>query len=199
MEYLETAKAIDSQDDDALMRGIRARDSDALRSVADLYADIPFRIGCRMLADPVEAEDIAQEALLRLWNHADRWVEGGPGIAAWLSRVGTNLCIDRLRKTRRQSHDEAPDRADETPLADAAIESDEVKQAVIECIGGLPERQRASIILTYYEQLSNQLAADNLEMNIKAFESLLYRARGMLKDCVEGKGVVKDDAGRMCL
>lgn len=196
---METAKAIDSQDDDALMRGIRARDSHALRSVADLYAEIPFRIGCRMLADPVEAEDIAQEALLRLWNHADRWVEGGPGIAAWLSRVGTNLCIDRLRKARRHSNDEAPDRADETPLADAAIESDEVKQAVIECIGGLPERQRASIILTYYEQLSNQMAADSLEMNIKAFESLLYRARGILKDCVEGKGVVKGDAGRMCL
>ncbi len=197
--YLETARAIDGQDDDALMRGLRARDSDALRNVAECYGEIPFRIGCRMLADPVEAEDIAQEALLRLWNYADRWVEGGPGIAAWLSRVGTNLCIDRLRKTRRQTNEEAPDRADETPLADAAIESDEVKQAVIECIGGLPERQRASIILTYYEQLSNQLAADNLEMNIKAFESLLYRARGILKDCVEGKGVVKDDAGRICL
>ncbi len=197
--YLETARAIDGQDDDALMRGLRARDSDALRNVAECYGEIPFRIGCRMLADPVEAEDIAQEALLRLWNYADRWVEGGPGIAAWLSRVGTNLCIDRLRKTRRQTNEEAPDRADETPLADAAIESDEVKQAVIECISGLPERQRASIILTYYEQLSNQLAADNLEMNIKAFESLLYRARGILKDCVEGKGVVKDDAGRICL
>ncbi|MEP3227524.1 MAG: sigma-70 family RNA polymerase sigma factor [Parasphingorhabdus sp.] len=195
---MDRAKAIDRRNDDALMRAIGARDSNALREIAEAYGHIPFGISCRMLADPMEAEDIAQEALLRLWNQADRWVEGGPGIAAWLSRVGTNLCIDRIRKTRRQSSEEVPEHRDETPLADAALESDNVKQAIIDCVTGLPERQRASIILTYYEQLSNQLAAENLEMNIKAFESMLFRARGKLKKCVETKGLVKEDVGRIC-
>lgn len=179
------------------MRRIVLRDSETLHSIAELHGDIPFRIGCRMLSDPVEAEDIAQEALLRLWRHADRWVDGGPGIAAWLSRVAMNLCLDRLRKARRHSDGDVPERADETPLADATIESDEVKQAVIDCIGDLPERQRASIILTYYEAMSNQMAADNLEMNIKAFESMLYRARGALQGCVEDKGVLAADIARI--
>lgn len=194
---LETARSDDRLDDDALMRRVSVRDSDALHSIADFYGDIPFRIGCRMLADPVEAEDIAQEALLRLWRHADRWVEGGPGIAAWLSRVAMNLCLDRLRKTRRVSDEDIPETVDEAPLADAAIESDEVKQAVVDCIQSLPDRQRASVILTYYERLSNSHAADQLEMNIKAFESMLYRARGTLKGCVEGKGVISVDLERI--
>ncbi len=194
---METARSNDRLDDDAFMRRISARESDALHTIAEFYGDIPFRIGCRMLADPVEAEDIAQEALLRLWRYADRWVDGGPGIAAWLSRVATNLCLDRLRKTRRHSDEEIPESADEAPLADAAIESDEVKQAVIDCIQSLPDRQRASVILTYYERLSNSSAAENLEMNIKAFESMLYRARGALKGCVEGKGVISADVERI--
>lgn len=194
---METARSNDCPGDDALMRRVAARDSDALHSLAELHGDIPFRIGCRMLADPVEAEDIAQEALLRLWRHADRWVEGGSGVAAWLSRVAMNLCLDRLRKSRRDTPEDVPERADETPLADATIESDEVKQAVIDCIQSLPERQRASVVLTYYEQLSNSNAAENLEMNIKAFESMLYRARGALKDCVERKGVMNADVERI--
>ena len=197
MDILETARSPESQSDDAFMRRIALRETEALHSVADLYGDIPFRIGCRMLSDPVEAEDIAQEALLRLWRHADRWKDGGPGIAAWLSRVGTNLCLDRLRKTRRDTQEDVPERADETPLADASLESDQVKQAVIDCIGDLPERQRASVVLTYYEAMSNQMAADNLEMNIKAFESMLYRARGTLQGCVEGKGVLAADIERI--
>lgn len=196
-DILETARPADRLDDDALMRRVSARDSDALHSIADFYGDIPFRIGCRMLADPVEAEDIAQEALLRLWRYADRWAEGGPGIAAWLSRVAMNLCLDRLRKTRRDSDEDIPDSADEAPLADATMESDEVKQAVIDCIQSLPDRQRASVILTYYERLSNSHAADQLEMNIKAFESMLYRARGALAGCVEGKGLISADVERI--
>ncbi len=179
------------------MRRVAARDSAALHSIAELHGEIPFRIGCRMLADPVEAEDIAQETLLRLWRHADRWVDGGPGIAAWLTRVATNLCLDRLRKARRQSGEDVPERADEAPLADAELESDQVKQAIIDCIGELPERQRASVILTYYEALSNSQAADSMEMNIKAFESMLYRARGALQGCVEGKGVLAADIARI--
>ena len=196
-DILEAVRSSDRPDDDALMRRVAVRDSDALHSIAEFHGDIPFRIGCRMLADPVEAEDIAQEALLRLWRHADRWVEGGSGIAAWLSRVAMNLCLDRLRKTRRNSDQDLPERIDESPLADESIESDAVKQAVIDCIQSLPERQRASIILTYYEQVSNNDAADGLEMNIKAFESMLYRARGALKGCIEGKGVVSGDIERI--
>jgi RNA polymerase sigma factor (sigma-70 family) len=183
------AKALGTENEDQLMARVAARDHDALRLLADRYADLPWRIAYRMLADRAEAEDVAQEALLRLWQYADRWQVGGSGVAAWLTRVATNACLDRLRRRRFVGNDAVPERADESPLADAVIEEDEVRTAVAECIEALPDRQRAAIVLTYYEERQNQMAAGILEMQLKAFESLLFRARASLRGCVEGKGV----------
>jgi RNA polymerase sigma factor (sigma-70 family) len=142
-----------------------------------------------MLGDQTEAEDVVQESLLKLWNHAGRWQAGGPGIRAWLSKVATNQCLDRLRRKRFKSDEEVPERTDETPLADAQIQSDQTQAAVKHCIEALPERQRAAVILTYYEETPNQPAAEILEMQLKAFESLLFRARSSLRECVERKGI----------
>lgn len=178
------------ENDDALMARVAARESDALRILADRHASVPWRIAYRMLADPAEAEDVAQDSLLRLWQYADRWQSGGPGVAAWLTRVATNACLDRIRRRRRFTSDEAvPERADDAMLADEVMEDDEMRVAVAACIEALPDRQRASVVLTYYEEQPNKLAAEILAMQIKAFESLLFRARATLRDCIEGKGV----------
>lgn len=185
-----TAKAVTATtDDDALMARVALRDSGALRALADRHAGVPWRIAYRMLADATEAEDVAQDAMLRLWQYADRWRAGGPGVAAWLTRVATNICLDRIRRRRFAGEDSAPERADESPLADEAIEDDQVRAAVAACIEALPERQRATIILTYYEEQPNKAAAAILELQVKAFESLLFRARASLRSCIEGKGV----------
>jgi RNA polymerase sigma-70 factor (ECF subfamily) len=179
----------EGESDDALMARVAARDTAALKLLADRHAQLPWRIAYRMLADSAEAEDVAQEALLRLWQYADRWQAGGPGVAAWLTRVATNACLDRLRRRRFTSDEAVPERADESALADEAIEEDEVRKAVAECIEALPDRQRAAIVLTYYEERQNKMAAEILAMQLKAFESLLLRARAALRGCVEGKGV----------
>lgn len=177
-------------DDDTLMARVALRDTDALRAIADQHAQLVWRIAFRMLNDAQEAEDVAQEALLRLWDKAAGWQAGNSGIAAWLTRVATNLCIDKIRKNRRlTSGEDAPERADEAPLADAQIEKDDIRAAVAACIEALPERQRAAVVLTYYEEQPNQGAADMLSMQIKAFESLLFRARAGLRGCVERKGI----------
>lgn len=185
-----------AETDDELMARVAMRDGEAFRALADRHGHGPFRIACRMLADPTEAEDIAQEALVRLWDHAAKWKPGGPGAGAWLSRVSVNLCLDRLRKRKFSSDEEVPEREDEGPSADERIESDETREAVVDCISQLSDRQRAAIVLTYYEELPNKDAAEMLDMRLKAFESLLFRARSSLRGCVEGKGVL-DDVGRM--
>jgi RNA polymerase sigma factor (sigma-70 family) len=189
--------AMRDDSDDALMARIAAREHDALRLLSDRYAATPWRIACRMLGDQTEAEDVAQEAMLRLWQYADRWQSGGSGVAAWLTRVATNLCLDRLRRKRFVGEDEAPERADNALLADAEIEGAQIRAAVKQCIEALPDRQRAAIVLTYYEERQNQMAANVLDMRLKAFESLLFRARGSLLNCVERKGVAAADIGRM--
>jgi RNA polymerase sigma factor (sigma-70 family) len=193
---VDALRAIDDSDD-ALMARVAARDAAALRLLADRHAALPWRIAYRMLADRAEAEDVAQEALLRLWQAGEKWLPGGPGVAAWLHRVATNLCLDRLRRRRFASDEEVPERADESPLADAEIEGDEVRAVVVGCIQALPDRQRAAIVLTYYEESANQSAAATLAMQIKAFESLLFRARAALRGCIESKGVLAADIGKV--
>ena len=171
----------ESVSDDAVMARVQRRDAAAFRMVVDAHARTMYRIAYRMTGDPVDAEDVAQEALTRLWQHADRWQAGGSGIAAWLTRVAMNLCLDRLRLRRFASDAAVPERADDAPLAPALIEAEQQRQRVVAAIAALPDNQRAAIVLTYYEDHPNAVAAESLDMNIKAFESLLLRARGALK------------------
>ncbi|MBK7283417.1 MAG: sigma-70 family RNA polymerase sigma factor [Sphingomonadales bacterium] len=168
-------------EDDMLMVRVAARDADAFRALIEAHAGKAHRIGWRMLGDAVEAEDVAQEAMLKLWEQAGKWQAGGSGVAAWLNRVATNLCLDRLRRRRFSSDQDVPERVDETPLADAQMDADWMRDRAMLAVQALPDRQRAAIVLTYYEDCSNLAAAEILGLNIKAFESLLLRARQALK------------------
>jgi RNA polymerase sigma factor (sigma-70 family) len=166
--------------DDALMCRVAAADASAFRELVDAHATMLHRIAFRMLGDAAEAEDVAQESLLRLWRDAARWQAGHAGVAAWLTRVAMNQCLDRLRRRKFASDDKAPERTDEAPLAPETIDAAASRGKVLAAIAALPDRQRAAIILTYYEDLPNNAAARHLDMNIKAFESLLLRARSAL-------------------
>ncbi len=187
MTDVAKAELAEAEDiDDALMLRVAARDASAFRSLVERHGNRPYRIAWRMMGDQSEAEDVAQEALLRLWDKSGRWQAGQAGVSAWLSRVATNLCLDRLRRRKYASDEEVPERADETPLADAQIEAEQRRALATAAVAALPERQRAAIVLTYYEEFSNQMAADSLGMNIKAFESLLLRARSALRGALSG-------------
>src|SRR5688500_10003598 len=169
-------------DDDTLMARVAVRDADAFRALAERHGPLPYRIAWRMTGDAAEAEDLAQEALLRLWDKAPQWRAGGSGVGAWLTRVAMNLSLDRLRRRRFASGEPVPELADEARLADEVLEAEQAAAAVRAQIAALPERQRAAIVLTYYEDVPNRTAADMLEVNLKAFESLLFRARAALRD-----------------
>lgn len=184
-------------DDAALAARMAARDAAALREVIARHAGALNRIAYRMVGDAHEAEDIVQEACLRLWDHSARLAQRHPAgtpagaalrLSGWLKRVVTNLAIDRLRAGRRMSGEEVPERADEAPLADAWIEAEQRDAGTRALVMALPERQRAAIVLTYYEELPNAEAAEAMDMNIKAFESLLHRARASLRQAFAAQG-----------
>jgi RNA polymerase sigma factor (sigma-70 family) len=175
---------------------VAARDAVAFRLIVERHLTAVHRVAYRMLGDATWAEDVAQEALLRLWDHAGRWQPGGTGIGAWLRRVATNLCLDRLRRQKFSGGQEIPDRADDAPRADEQMEADQMREATRQCMGQLPDRQRAAIVLTYYEERPNAEAAAVLDMNIKAFESLLVRARQTLRRIFEEKGLVPESFGK---
>lgn len=184
------------ENDDTLMARVAGRDAAAFRLIVERHLTAVHRVAYRMLGDAAGAEDLAQEALLRLWDHAGRWQSGGTGIGAWLRRVATNLCLDRLRRQKFSGGNEIPDRADEAARADEQMEADQMREATRQCMGQLPDRQRAAIVLTYYEERPNAEAAAVLDMNIKAFESLLVRARQTLRRIFEEKGLVPEFLGK---
>ena len=133
----EPSPAAPAADDAALVARVAARDPAALREVIARHAGALHRIAWRMTGDAYEAEDIVQEACLRLWDHAPRLAARHPAgttaasalrLSGWLARVVTNLAIDRLRLARRVSGEDVPDRADDAPLADARIEGQRARR-----------------------------------------------------------------------
>ena len=175
-----------SDDEARLVAAVARRDAAAFRALVECQSRAIQALAYRMLGDRHEAEDVVQEALLRLWDGAARWQPRGGGVAGWLRRVATNLCIDRVRRTGRLSDAAPPEQADPAPSADALIDEARAAERARGALQQLPDRQRAAIVLTYYEQLSNAAAAEVLGLGIKAFESLLVRARAGLRSTLAG-------------
>jgi RNA polymerase sigma factor (sigma-70 family) len=176
--------------DDALMARLSARESAALAEVIALYGQKAHRIAWRMLGDAAAAEDVAQEAIIRLWQCAGGWQPGGQGIGPWLARVTANLCIDRARRVRPLTGIELPEQIDESPDADARLDEQRLRALTQAALQALPDRQRAAIVLTYWEECPNREAAAALDLDIKAFESLLLRARKALRGELEARGLL---------
>jgi RNA polymerase sigma factor (sigma-70 family) len=138
-------------------------------------------LGARMLGDPREAEDVAQDAFLRIWKQAATWRPGQAKFDTWLHRVAMNLCYDRLRRRRELPTDAPPDRPDEGPAPDRGLLAAETGVRVNAALQALPERQREAIVLCHYQELGNIEAAEVMGVSVEALESLLGRGRRALR------------------
>lgn len=138
-------------------------------------------LAARLLDDRAMADDVAQEAFLRVWRNAGNWRVGEARFDTWLHRVVVNLCTDRLRKRRLSFMAEPPDQVDEAPLADGQIAREETALRVRAALARLPQRQREAIILQTYQELSNTATASAMGISVEALESLLSRARRSLR------------------
>ena len=131
----------------------------------------------RMLGSEADAEDVVQEAFLKLWTHAARWRPGAAKIETWLYRVTLNACYDRLRRKRAVPLDEALELPDAAPGPDHGLDAPALAAAVAAALDELPERQRAAILLCHYDERGNVEAAEILGLSVEATESLLARGR----------------------
>lgn len=186
------ARATGDGGDGALMTRVAAGDPEAFTQLVARHTPMVHAIACRMLGDRAEAEDVVQETFVKLWVGARGWTAAGGGLGAWLRRISTNACLDRLRRPRLVSDENVPERADEAPQADLVIDGERRRAAVAASIHALPDRQRAAIVLTYYEGASNAEAASILGIGVKALESLLVRARQALALSLTRKGLLPE-------
>jgi RNA polymerase sigma-70 factor, ECF subfamily len=190
---------VKKRDDTALMGAVATGDSRAFAVLVERHSPAVYRIGWRMLGNHHDAEEIVQECFSRLWQQAPRFTPRGAGVVGWLYRTAMNLCFDRRRRLRLVSCEEPPpEPVDDAPLADESMAAREAHRAVARALADLPERYRAALVLCYYEGFTNALAAQILDLNIKAMESLLLRARRQMRALLEERELSPGDLLAAC-
>jgi RNA polymerase sigma-70 factor (ECF subfamily) len=176
-------------DDDALLVLYANGDPLAARVLTGRLAPVVHAHAWRLLGDAAEAEDITQEALLRLWQMAPDWRPGEAKVTTWLYRVTANLATDRLRRRRGRNVniDAIPEPEDDRPRAEDTMQDAARAQALQDALGQLPERQRQAVVLRHIEGLANPDIAEIMQVGVEAVESLVARGKRGLAAVLGGK------------
>jgi len=178
-----------SESDQSLLARMAGGDLSAFGVMTMRHQAMVLAVADRMFAGlQGEADDVAQEALLRLWRSAGTLEVGDMGAGPWLRRVVANLCIDRLRVQGRLTPlDESVPEPAEPARQLSALEQRETAVRVDAALKLLPERQRVALALFHYEELSLADIATKLGLSVMAVESLLARARRSLRKDLEAE------------
>lgn len=171
----------EASDDEQMMYRIQQGDSQAFQRLVEQHLNPLYRFVRRLLGSPTDADDIVQETFIKVWRNAHQWQAGKAKLSTWLHSIAHHCCIDNYRQNSATlvDLDEAAEVA--APETTDGIYRTEVLDHVEKALQKLPERQRAAILLCYYQGLSNQETADILNISVDALESLLARARRTLK------------------
>lgn len=178
--------------DDALLVLYANGDPSAARVLTMRLTPKVFGHAFRMLGDRSEAEDVAQEALIRLWKQAPDWRQNEAKVTTWLYRVVANLCTDRLRKARGVALDSVPEPEDEALSAADGMQHKARVHALQAALNDLPERQKQAVILRHIEGLANPEIAEIMEIGVEAVESLTARGKRALAKALANR---KDELG----
>lgn len=172
--------------DDLLLDRIAHDDERAFRTLVERHVDRAYGLALRILRNATDAEDVVQDALLKVWTQRGNWQPGKARFSTWLYRVVTNRCLDICRKPRTTDIDDAPEPMDEALDALSAIHAGEVNLLLERAMGRLPNQQRIALILSYNDDLSNPEIAEIMQTTVMAVESLLKRGRQQLRTILMG-------------
>lgn len=167
--------------DAELVRRVGSGEAVAIRVLTARKLPRLTALAARILGDAAEAEDVAQESLIRAWRQAPIWRFGEARFDTWLHQVAINLCRDRLRRRRPGGPEALETLTDPGPAPDRGLEARDVGQRVAAAMAALPERQREALVLSHYQELGNIEAAQVLGVSVEALESLLSRGRRALR------------------
>lgn len=173
--------AVIADPDEELVARVGRGDKAAAQALVAAKLPRLMALAGRMLGDAAEAEDVAQETLLRAWKQAPRWTPGKAKFDTWMHRVALNLCYDRLRRRREIPTDVLPEQVDGGPAPDRGLMARDIGRRVDAALAALPPRQREAVVLCHYQALGNIEAAALMDVSVEALESLLSRGRRALR------------------
>ena len=179
----------------SLLARAQAGDVAAFERLSSAYADRLFMLLLRLLGDRGEAEDVAQEVMLRAWQGISRF-RGQSSYFTWLYRIAVNEANRALEKRARRPAG-VPIGADELQLPDSPLldpsrqaETNELREALARALAELPPALRTAIVLRDVEGLSTQEAAEIAGIGQAAFKSRLHQARLRVRAAVTDQALV---------
>ena len=196
MPPLAGQRAPDAADTEAgLIARAQAGDVGAYERLSGAYADRLFMLLYQLLGDRAEAEDIAQEVMLRAWRGITRF-RGQSSYFTWLYRIAMNEANRALEKRARRPAGvsigaqelELPTAPEEEPSRQA--ENSELRRALNQALAGLPPPLRTAIVLRDVEGLSTQEAAEIAGVSQAAFKSRLHQARLRVRTTIGDEALV---------
>ncbi len=182
----------------ALLQRAQAGDAAAFERLVEPHIPRMYNYIARMTGDPAEADDLMQDALLRAYRALGSF-RGGATFQTWLYRIATNICVDALRRRRRQgartfSLDDPLDVAEGQVTRDVAdhasdpqqlAEVGELQEEVVKAIGELSPKLRSVVVLFDLEGLTYEQIAQALGLPLGTVKSRLFNARVRLRELLK--------------
>jgi len=173
-------------DDELLIRLIQKGKKEAFAEIVNRHSKRFYNIAYRLIFSKDDAEDIVQEAFLKLWEKRLSWNQSKEAkFTTWFYRVVVNLCLDHNRKKKPEPLSEDMQLVDKQQRQEVLLHEKQKQALLNRFIQELPERQQLALNLCFYEGLSNQEAAEIIGVNLKALQSLVMRAKMTLKEKVK--------------
>jgi RNA polymerase sigma-70 factor (ECF subfamily) len=179
--------------DEEIIGRVRGGETRMFGELVQRYQDPVFGMALRFVGGRGDAEDIAQEAFLRVYRGLEAF-KGESKFSTWLYRITFNLCADWLRRNRRAGRraaaiEEAAEVADGRVNLEEGVLESESRDRLRSALDGLDERYRSVVVLLYYQKMSYEQISAVLDLPVKTVETRLYRARKLLRERLEsGEG-----------
>jgi RNA polymerase sigma-70 factor, ECF subfamily len=172
-------------EDRAAIEACQRGEREAFDALVERYQRDVYRLCYRYVNDHHDASDLAQDVFLKAYRAIGRF-RGDSAFSTWLYRIAVNTCLNFRASRQRPSEELKDDVADAGRRVDRRMEDDELSQQVREAVSRLPEKQRATLILKIYNDLTHEEVAAILGSTVGTVKANLFHALGNLRKAMAG-------------